>query len=148
MSTLLHFIFSPTLDLWSNEDDNREINFPTINHEFNNIVIRNLINDTTNIKNILYPLIPLSYKYDITTNLIHVWAHNKDGKNVTSCDLAEILYNYSPDVKGPDTWMSQDIDIVTREEAKKFGYYAIQMLPKLLKVFVESEVDLKALSCD
>ncbi len=146
MSTL-HFVFVPTLYVWFNTYDYQETKFPTSNPELDNIIIQNLIKDHTNIKSITYPLEPFSYNYNLKTNLIHVWAYNKDMKEITACNLAEILYNYNPDNRGPDTWMLQDINIVTEEQAKRFGYYAIEMVPKLLQIFVEKEVDLKSLPC-
>lgn len=62
---------------------------------------------------------------------------------ITPCQLTEIIYNYSP-----DTWMLRNIDIITEKQAKRFGYHSIEMVPKLLGIFVEREVDLNALPTD
>ena len=147
MSTL-HFVFVPTLYIWMNEDTDEEVNFPTSNYVLNRIIVNNLLKDTTNIKEIAFPLKSLAYKYDPETNLIHLWAYKEDMTEITPCQLTEIIYNYSPANRGPDTWMLQNIDIVTEEQAKRFGYHSIEMVPKLLKIFVEKEVDLNVLPSD
>lgn len=149
--TVLHFIFTPMLNCWmkdlgieNDNPDNKELSFPTSNEELNKIVTANLLIDKTDIKNIMYGLKPLSYKYDIDTNLIHIWV----GKDIiTDYELAEYLYNYDPDGYGPDSWMEGPIEIVTDEQAQQFGYVAIEMIPMLNSIYIEYQVDIQKLPC-
>src|SRR5579872_5550858 len=106
MNTTLHFVFTPTLNAWKDEDNNVELSFPSGYMQLDEMIRKNLLIDKTDIKNIMYPLRPLTYKYDVQTNLIHLWT---TGNNLTDCDLANILDSYDPDNGGVDTWEEGDI---------------------------------------
>jgi hypothetical protein len=138
--TILHIIFSPILYLW--KDDNfSEVEFPLAGkyQQLNTMIISNLIKDVTNIKNILSDVKSLHYEYNQNENLIHLYVITE--QPITVELITGILYNYNPDNRGPDTWMLQDIFIVSDDIANKFGLDMIEMVPKLLKIFIVNSND-------
>lgn len=135
--SLLHFVYIPRLST-----ELGDYAFPTSNSAFNTKEIDILIEDKTNIQRITYPLIPLQYKYDLDTNLIHVWVYKKDMTPVTSQELSEIMGGYCPAHNGPNLWMEGNISVGEDEEGR-----IIEMIPELYKIYVEYELDISKIPC-
>lgn len=132
--SIFHLEFKPVINFFDLNDNASEQNYPTTNSSLNEAIMPGLISDR-----IKFSLAPHSaqtseYKYDPISNRIHLWIDY--GKQLTSNELAQELYNLDPGGSGPDLWMEGNIDIVDKSIAEKYGYTAIELFPYLTKISV------------
>lgn len=136
--SILHFKFKPRIALWHDSHDNEKTSYPTINEEFNQIALKAIVNDRINFKN-AYRFVSgdeltfRRYVYTPEDNLIEVLFDVNHG--LPSKELIKEMIDIYTEL-GPDTWMEADIDLVDKEVAARFGYYAIELQPELESVWI------------
>ena len=144
---VLHFVLQPHLYLWEDiEGDHEDVTYPSEKKKIDQLVEKVLKNDLTGIKNIMSTGVPLTYHYDQTAHLVHLWIRAEKGKRFTSEVVAEMLDDVSPDEGGPDGWMEGDITIYRHYEGGEdkaqyvMKYDEIELVPVVIQVLSEVNV--------